>query len=183
MSPKFVKLRAVVDSSCLRCLLILDLAFPDLNLLRALQLRYETIHIPHHVWNEVGRRGHKRTQLRQLVRDHPFFTKCSFLNQHNAQLLYDPLLNPLAPIDRGEAEAIIQARELGVVDVLIDERKGTRIALAHSLNPRGIIALVKEFKLNDVVSEIRPLLEECQRNRFWIDKRLMQKILEEVGES
>lgn len=110
---RFGRLGAVTDSSFLRCLLLLDFAFPQYRLPRALQLRYQVVHIPQHVWNEVVRRGRKRSQLQQLVKDYPFFKKCEVLEPYDAQLLYDRKSNPEAPIDRGEAEAIIQARQLG----------------------------------------------------------------------
>ena len=179
---RFLKQQAVIDSSCLRCLMFLDLAFPQFRLPRALQLRYEGIHIPTFVWNEVARRGRKRPQLQKLVKDHSFFRRCSVLNPHDAQLLYDLRLNPDAPIDRGEAEAIIQARELAITNILIDERRGTRIARAHSLNARGTVGLVKEFKQIGIISEARPLFEECLRQKFWIDDELLSETLKELGE-
>ena len=182
MSPRFVRSEAVIDSSCLQCLLALDLSFPDYKLFCALSLRYYTVHIPRHVWNEVARHGHRRSHLRRLLREYPFFVRCHVGDDHNARLLYDRRTNPKARIDRGEAETIIQARERGVSGVLIDERKGRKIAQAHTLNPRGIVGLIKEFKLNDIIPEARPLFEECKRIRFWLDDKLIESVLREIGE-
>lgn len=103
-------------------------------------------------------------------------------SQHEAKLLYDKQTNPKAAIHRGEAEVIIQAREREVSEILIDERKGTSIARAHNLNPRGIVGLIREFKLSGVIPEARPLFEECKRNRFWLPKTLIEDLLKEVGE-
>jgi len=41
MSPRFVRSEAVIDSSCLQCLLALDLSFPDYKLFR--RSRFATI--------------------------------------------------------------------------------------------------------------------------------------------
>ena len=179
---RFVKSKAVIDSSCLVCLVLLDLSFPQYKLFRALHLRYYAIYIPQHVWNEVSRRGRRRGRLHQLVQHYPFLQRCDVKNDYDAQLLYDRRRNPRAPIDRGEAEAIIQARERGLSEVLIDERKGTRIAQAHSLNTRGIVGLIKEFRLNGLIESAKPLFEECRRNRFWLNERLVTQVLKDLGE-
>ena len=180
---RFEKSEVVIDSSCLRCMLVLNRVFPQYRLFNALALRYYVVHIPHHVWNEVGRKGHTRGPLKRLVQRHQIFQRCDVGSQHRAKLLYDRQTNPRAPIHRGEAETIIQAQELGISEVLMDERKGTKIALAHSLNPRGIVGLIREFTLNGVIPEARPLFEECKRNRFWLDDELIESVLKETGES
>ncbi|MDX6497074.1 MAG: uncharacterized protein QOG23_334 [Blastocatellia bacterium] len=179
---RFQKSEAVIDSSCLRCLLILDRRFPQSALLRALFLRYAAVHIPQHVWNEVSRRGRSRSKLQGLLRDYPLFKRCDVGSQYDAQLLYDKQTNPSARIDRGEAEAIVQARERGLSDVLIDERKGTRIARAHSLNARGIAGLIREFKLNGMITAAQPLFEEIRQNGFWLRDDIVEEILRELGE-
>lgn len=180
---RFVKLKAVIDTSCLRCLLLLDLSFPQYNLFRALFLRYYSVHIPRHVVNEISRKGRKRGQLNRVLQQYPSLMKCNVLDQYAAQLLYDRKRNPGATIDRGEAEAIIQAREIGAAEVLIDERQGTKIAQAHSLSVKGVLGLIKEFKLNGIIPEAKPLFEECRRHGFWIADELFNRILEEIGEN
>ena len=182
-SSRFRKSRAVIDASCLQCLLALDYSFPAYHLFRALSLRYYTVHIPQHVWNELVRHGRRRSQLQRLLHDYPFFAKCSVGDDYRAQLLYDKRRNPKAPIDRGEAEAIIQAGELGVAEVLIDEKRGRQIALAHTLNPRGIVGLLKEFRLASVIPEVRPLFVECVRIRFRLPRKEVDQILVDFGES
>lgn len=179
---RFAKSKAVIDTSCLRCLLLLDLSFPQYNLFRALFLRYYTVHIPQFVWNEISRKGHKRGQLNRTLRRHPFLKRCNVIDEYAAQLLYDIKRNPNALIDRGEAEAIIQAREIGASEVLIDEGRGRGIAQAHSLNVKGVIGLIRDFKLSGIISEARPLFEECQRHGFWIGNRLLRQVLKEIGE-
>jgi predicted nucleic acid-binding protein len=178
----FQRSEAVIHSSCLLCMLMLNREFPRYKLFNALALRYYVVHIPQHVWNEVARKGRSRPSLKRLIQQHPLFKKCDVGSQHEAKLLYDRQTNPGARIDRGEAETIIQARERGISEVLIDERKGTKIALAHSLSPRGIAGIIKEFKLNDIIPEARPLFKACKENRFWLSDRLVEDVLKETGE-
>jgi predicted nucleic acid-binding protein len=66
---------------------------------------------------------------------------------------------------------------------LIDERKGTSIAKAHSLNPRGVLGLIRELKLLGIIQEARPLFEECRRHGFWLNDDLVTSILKELGEN
>ena len=179
---RFEKSEAVIDSSCLICLIMLDQNFPRYGLLNALSLRYYVVHIPQHVWNEVGRKGRKRYSLKRLAQRHQFFRKCDVGSQHDARLLYDRQTNPIAPIDRGEAEAIIQARERGISEVLIDEQRGRQIAEAHTLTPKGIVGLIKDFKLNDIIPEARPLFEKCKRSGFRLKDKLVEDALREIGE-
>jgi predicted nucleic acid-binding protein len=180
---RFVKSKAVIDTSCLQCLLLLDLSFPQYNLFRTLSLLYGSVLIPQHVVNEVSRKGRKRGQLNRTLQHYSFLKKCGVMDDYAAQLLYDRRRNPSATIDRGEAEAIIQAREIGASEVLIDERKGSKIAQAHSLSVKGVLGLIKEFKLIGVIPEAKPLFEVCRRHGFWISDALLKQVLEEIGEN
>lgn len=180
---RFTKAVATIDASCLGCLLHLDLSFPDLNLFRALSLRYHTIHIPQHVWNEVSRKGRRRYTLQRLLQHHPFLKKCNVTDEYSAQLLYDRNRNPRAPIDRGEAEAIIQAREIGASEILIDDLDARKYAEAHSLNLRGTLGLLKELKRTGIIPEVKSLIEKCRTDigfRLW--DKLLKEVLSEVGE-
>lgn len=182
-TSRFQRSEAVIDSSCLLCILMLNRKFPLYGLLDALSLRYSKIRIPQHVWKEVTRKGHYRRPLQRIMSKYSFFIRCSVGSDYDARLLYDRQTNPDARIDRGEAEAIIQARECGITEVLIDERRGTNIALAHNLAPRGIVGLIREWKLNDLVPQARPLLDACIQNRFWLSEKLIEDVLSETGES
>lgn len=182
-APRFRKSEAVIDSSCLQCLLTLEKSFPAYKLFRALSLRYYAIHIPRHVWSETARHGRRRAQLQRLLDDYPFFKRCHVGDDHKARLLYDKLTNPLARIDRGEAEAIIQAQERGISQVLIDERRGRQIAKAHTLTPKGIVGLIKDFRRNEVIPAARPLFEECKRTGFRLKNQLIDEALRDLCES
>ena len=48
-------------------------------------------------------------------------------------------------LDRGETHAIWLAEELGIKSILIDERKGRRIAAERGLLVAGTLALIERF--------------------------------------
>lgn len=62
-------------------------------------------------------------------------------------------------LDKGEAEAIALALELGADQVLIDERRGRRIAARLNLRYTGILGILVEAKNRGLISEVKPLLD------------------------
>lgn len=168
---------AVIDTSCLLNLL-------HLNLVSKTVLRYDIVFIPQYVLNEVTEKWHHPDELRKLLRHYSFLKKCSIGDKNRARLLYDRKMNPRAPIHRGEAEAIVQASERGVSDVLIDERAGTRIAHQHSLSVKSTLELLKDFKLTGVIPKMRPLIAQLRspERSFWLSDSVVERALEDVDE-
>ncbi len=141
---RFQRSFTVIDASCLICLLHLNNSLSQTDFLQALALRYQAVYIPQYVWEEVRRKGRIRRQMYELIRRHPILEICDIVNQYDAQLLYDRYRNPKARIDRGEAEVITQARERGISEVLIDDRKGRKMAERHTLIAKGTARLLIE---------------------------------------
>ena len=52
-------------------------------------------------------------------------------------------IDPSLQLDRGEAEAISLATERGIRAILIDERKGFRVAKSKGLEPLGLLAILE----------------------------------------
>jgi predicted nucleic acid-binding protein len=183
------KSEAVIDTSCLTCLL-------HLGLLQKLGYRYDVIRIPRHVWNEVYRWNEERRKrekkpsiykLQTLLRqEHPRFKKCYVTNAYRVQLLTDRKQNPKKYIHRGEAEVIIQASELqirghNVSEVLIDERRGTDIARQNfRFDVRatgGVLALLKRDRI--IKESVKLLLEKCRNEMgFTITDEVINQVLE-----
>ena len=165
---------AVIDASCLNNLW-------HLELVQLLAQKYSRVYIPSHVQEEAGRKHRRRHKLHDLLRQYAFLQRCAVGNPFEAQLLYDRRNNPTAPLDRGEAETIIQARERGITQVLIDERKGRKFAILHSLEPIGTLGLLKEFKRNGLIPEVRPLIERLRKELHYRirDEVLRQELNDE----
>lgn len=150
------KAAAVIDASCLICLMHLDL-------LPKLVVRYDPVFIPRYVLDEVRRKGKRKRRLQEIIEQHPFLEICDVGDRYTAQLLYDRRLNPRTKIHRGEAEAIIQGREREVSQILIDEKEGRKIAEQHSLKVRGTLGILKEFKRLGFIAAVKPLIEILRR--------------------
>ncbi len=88
----------------------------------------------------------------------------------------------LANLDLGEASVIELALEQGITLVSIDELKGRRAAAASGLNIVGSLGLMGNAKKLDIVSAVRPLIEQAQESGIYYDRRLLEGFLKGLGE-
>jgi len=86
------------------------------------------------------------------------------------------------PLDRGEAEviALAEAKECGTV--LIDDRKGRRIAALRGLSVIGSVGVLLQARRRGLIIEVRPLLDMLIANEIRIAPSLYTKALELAGE-
>jgi predicted nucleic acid-binding protein len=93
----------------------------------------------------------------------------------------DPLLS--SELGPGEAEVIALAHELRAGRVLIDERKGRRIAkLVYGLTVTGTGGILLEAKRTGLVTEIRPLMVAMKKNGYFLSDRLVEAVCQAAAE-
>lgn len=86
-------------------------------------------------------------------------------------------------LDRGEAETIALALELGADLVLLDERDGRYAAQRFGLRFVGVLGILLEAKSNDLIKEIKPYLDSLrQQAGFYIHETLYNYVLTLAGE-
>jgi hypothetical protein len=73
-------------------------------------------------------------------------------------------------LDAGEAEAILLAVELNAGLILLDERKGRRVALRLGLRPMGLLGALVEAKHKGSVVAVKPSLAAPEPNRVLLTK-------------
>ena len=94
-----------------------------------------------------------------------------------------PVLRLLrAELDDGEAEAIALATTLDGCDLLIDERKGRRVARLLGLSLIGTITVLIRAKDQGLLGEIKPVLDALTGGGFRISKALYAEALRVAGE-
>jgi predicted nucleic acid-binding protein len=86
-------------------------------------------------------------------------------------------------VDRGEAEAIALAEELHADHLLIDERKGRRLAQQRGVPVVGLLGVVLMAKRAGLIASARILLNRLEQEAgvYWTDD-LKETALKTVGE-
>lgn len=91
--------------------------------------------------------------------------------------------NLVRDLDRGEAELIVLAIELRADVLLIDEKKGRKIAKEYGVEITGLLGVLKNAKSKGLIEKLEPVLQELiLRTGFRIHPKLYEQILKSVGE-
>lgn len=86
-------------------------------------------------------------------------------------------------LDRGEAETIALALELGADLTLLDERDGRYAAQRFGLQVAGVLGILIEAKSRNYIRDVRPHLDALrQQAGFYIHESLYHQVLKLVGE-
>lgn len=151
------------------------LSLAQVHQLTLLEQIYGTIVVPQAVYNEatVGGPGrHWATQVQNAA----WIQTQQVQNETDVSSL-------LRSLDRGEAEAIVLAAELGADLLLIDERLGRREALRRGLNHTGVLGVLLEAKSTGLLQEIKPTLDTLISHAgFRVRKSLYTRVLKRAGE-
>ena len=86
-------------------------------------------------------------------------------------------------IDDGEAEAIALAVERSNSFLVLDDRKGRRIAMQMGLKVMVTVGILIQAKTDGIISSVRPILDELLDTNFRISDELYEEALRIAGES
>ena len=154
---------------------------PVLNLARIGRLDllpslYRQVLIPSAVYEELIRSKSDLPPAVEIV-SQPWLIVATANDQERVQELRGYL-------DPGEAEAIVLAIELRADLLLVDERRGRRVASAAGLAITGLLGVIATAKRDGLIDLAKPLLDELiQSARFWIGPDLYAGVLSELGET
>ena len=96
-----------------------------------------------------------------------------------------PVLDPLLAVqlDAGEASVIQTALNQNIRTVLIDERKGRKIARrVYSLTTIGTARVLVEAKKSGLIERVAPLFEILRKESYWIAEPIVNWALAESEE-
>ncbi len=155
---------AIIDSSCLICLI-------HLNLASKLAFYFDVIYVPRNVQIEFNRKHRSRYRLNKLFEE-GVLQKCMCKDETNFRLL-------TAELDAGEAEGLVQAQERGAEFFLVDERKAREIGARQGLTLCGTLRLLARFCLEGYAEDIWDLVEKLKKERnFRVSDELVRKAIE-----
>jgi len=81
-------------------------------------------------------------------------------------------------LDMGEAEAMALYFEKAADFLLIDEKKGRKIALYNNINVVGTLGILLLSKQKGLLPLVRPIIERLQQSYYRISDELCRKVLE-----
>ena len=86
-------------------------------------------------------------------------------------------------VDAGEAEAIELAKELHADQLLMDERKGRRLAVREGVPVIGLLGVVLLARRNRIIPSARALIERLQQQAgMYLAEDIKEAALISVGE-
>ncbi len=143
-------------------------AIGHLDLLRDL---YGQIHIPRGVWDELNAFG-RAWPGRNEVAEADWIAQRSVQDKRIVAVLQRDL-------DRGEAETIALALEMGANLVPMDEREGRHMAQRLGLEVIGVVGILLAAKANGLIATVRPLLDDLRyRAGFYLSDSLYLRALQ-----
>ena len=141
-----------------------------------LRLLCPELYIAQGVWQELNAKGSPWPGSDQVA-------QADWIEKHTVRN-QDLIVALQRDLDRGEAETIALALELGAGLVLLDEREGRHIAQRFGLHVIGVVGLLLEAKLNGAIGTVRPHLDALRQTAgFYLSASLYQHALELAGES
>ena len=147
------------------------IALALINRIELLQRVYQQVLIPPAVYEEVAGASN----------DVPGATTI----RRGAWLEIRPLAHTPLPLnlDPGETEAIHLAAELQADLLLMDERRGRRVAQRMGIPVSGTLATLVTAKQLGYINLVRPLLDELGQNGFRYSRVLLDHTLSIAGET
>ena len=141
------------------------------NKLSILKELFQKIIIPEAVHKEITAKEHEKT----------IFNKIEWIETRkirNTDLT--TLLEKL--IDRGEAEAIVLAKELKAT-LLIDDAKARKYAKLLNINIIGTLGLLKIAKNRGLIPSAKKTIDGMLAEGYYIEDKLIKTLLKDVGET
>lgn len=140
------------------------------NNLSILKELFGTVNVPLAVYAEIT--------VKELEKD--VFSKNEWIKPLKVKKDNDyRLLEEL--VDKGEAEAIILAKNLKSA-LLVDDAKARKYALLLGVEVMGTLGLLKLAKKRGVVSSVKDLIRDMLAKGYYVDGKLVAALLKDIGE-
>ena len=132
---------------------------------------FEKITIPTAVYKEITAKEQEKI----------IFDKIEWIETRNIKNTQENVLLEKL-IDKGEAEAIVLAKELKTT-LLLDDAKARKYAKLLNVEVIGTLGLLKIAKNRGVIPSVKKIISDMLAEGYYIEDKLITQILEDVGES
>ena len=147
-----------------------------LQRLDLLEKLFDTVFLPHAVFEELISNSKYLTEAQTVV-ECPFLKRLEVSDRQSIKILRE-----VVGLDAGESEAIALAEENHADLLIIDERKGRRVAKQMELKITGTIGILLQAYDCKILSqeEILSCSERLRNSRIRISDSLFELILDHV---
>ena len=141
------------------------------NKLLILQKLFKKIVIPKAVYLEITAKEQEK-----LIFDNLDWIEVRAIKETEVYNLLEKL------IDKGEAEAIILAKELKAC-LLADDAKARKHAILLNVEVIGTLGLLKMAKKHGIIPSVKDAVIDLLTAGYYIEDKLIERLLQDVGES
>ena len=85
--------------------------------------------------------------------------------------------------DAGETEAMLLYKQELADKLLIDDRRGRKIAKINGINTIGSLGILLSAKQSGLISKIKPQIEDIAASRIYLTQSLIEVVLEIADEN
>ena len=145
-----------------------------INRLDLLEKLFEEVLIPEAVYRELTTNALFENEAK-IVKTSSFLKTSSVQNRKSLQLL-----QAVSGLDDGESEAIILADELKSDVLIMDERKGRKVAEKLGIKITGTVGVLLQSYSENMISsdEIKTYLDQLKNSNIRLSESIIQKALE-----
>lgn len=85
-------------------------------------------------------------------------------------------------VDKGEASAIALALEIENCMLIIDDKKGRKLAIEKKIKVTGTLGTLLKAKHKGIITAIKPFVDKLVMIKYRVAKEIIEGILKEAGE-
>jgi len=85
--------------------------------------------------------------------------------------------------DAGETQAMLLYKEVTADYLLIDDRRGRKVAKINQIKTVGSMGVLLQAKRAGLITRVAPLIEQIAASPIFMSENLIQTVLELAGES
>lgn len=150
------------------------IALGGIDRLDILRQLFQTVIVPDVVHHEIMEGGTYFVGLSA-------YKKAEWIQVQELDKPLDPLL--VNTLDVGEASVIHLALQLQVPEVLMDEKKGRKIAREiYNLRIMGTVKVLLAAKRRNMIASVGDSLEAIQASGYWFHHEIIQRARQIAGE-
>jgi predicted nucleic acid-binding protein len=85
--------------------------------------------------------------------------------------------------NEGEAEAVLQAAEIGVGTVIVDDPHGRRWAKSRGVKCFGILGIIETLRMQEMIPSVSSPLKDLAKHGYRLPAKEVTRLREKFGEA